>query len=419
MAKLTAVAALVALTSEAARVRRREDEAGPKPKLVAGVPVHNYDLRFVQDEELRRQGSAADLDWVVMFRADATQQDLEKFCGGPAKVGSCRVMGHADRGLPFATAKVSEDKLAQMLKAHSGAVEFVEPDLPVYVIPEVPEVPEAASSGEELWGHGTIKLEQATFTGAGVHIYVMDTGVRTSHQDFGGRAIPTLDTIVGDGEAVECNGDPTCAGDTDGHGTHCAGTAGGTAYGAAKESIIHAMKVCCGPGTNVLAGMDWVGMMGGRPAIMTMSLGSWGTSESDKVAMDMLVDAGVTVFVSAGNNNDVACLKTFSFIDSAITIGSTTSANERSSFSNFGSCVNLWAPGSRIVSASHLDDVSSTIKSGTSMATPLAAGVGAMLLQEFPSYTPAQLLEVMIQRTQKDVLSRLKDDDSNFLLSAI
>lgn len=411
-----ALATLAATIVDAARVARHSGESGDaEVKIVSGVPVVNYHLRFAQNDGVRNMGADAVLDWVVMFKKDATEKDLTDFCGGAAQKGACRVMGDAEGGLPFATALLTEKQLAKMLETPS-AVEYVEPDLPVYVIPEEPELNVASSV--PVWGHDTINLDQATSTGAGVHVYVMDTGVRTTHQDFGGRAIPTLDT-TGWGQAVECNGDVSCAGDTNSHGTHCAGTVAGNKYGAAKKATIHAMKVCCGAGTNTLAGMDWISRKAQYPAVMSMSLGSWGNSMSAKSAVDQLTGKGVTVVVSAGNNNDDACKKTYAFIDSAIAVGSTTSRDARSSFSNYGTCVSIWAPGSSIVSASKADDVSSSVKSGTSMATPLVAGVAALLSEEFPNYTPKQILGELVRRSKKDVLTGLKSTDVNYLLSAV
>jgi len=426
MAKLLTAAALAAVPSkfaEAARFKRDSAKQALNSKSIAGVPVINYDLRYVQDESKQAAGTSAELEWTIMFNHGVSQADIETFCGGAAK-GACRTTGHADKGLPFATAIVSEQRLEKMLAGHSGAVEFVEPDLPVFVIPDVPEI---ASESDGLWGHPAISLEQTTFTGKGVHVYVMDTGVRVSHNDFGGRAIPTLDTIMGDGTPYECNGDPACAADTHSHGTHCAGTAAGTKYGAAKEATIHAMRVCCGPGSNTLVGMDWITQKSIRPALVTMSLGSWGNSMAGKMAVDTLTEAGIAVFVSAGNNDADACRKTYAFVDSAITIGSTmqddagynVSGYKRSGFSNWGSCVNLWAPGSRILSAGIEDDDSSSIKSGTSMATPLAAGVGALYIEEFPDITPEQIKEALVNRGTQGILSDLTDDDLNAHLSAV
>merc|ERR1719436_1691510 len=190
----------------------------------------------------------------------------------------------------------------------------------------------------------------------------------------------------GGGSVTECDpGDTSCAADDNGHGTHVAGTAGGTTYGVAKEAVLHAMKVCCGDGTNILGGMDWIAQNAQKPAVMTMSLGSYSTPESSRVAVDAVVNSGVTVVVSAGSRGTDSCLKSYTFIASAIGAGSSTSTNARSSFSNFGTCNAIFAPGSSVVSCSYSSDTGTTTKSGASMAAPHVAGAAALLLEENPT----------------------------------
>merc|ERR1719436_565555 len=173
----------------------------------------------------------------------------------------------------------------------------------------------------------------------------------------------------GGGSVAECDpGDTSCAADDNSHGTHCAGTAGGATFGVARDAVLHAMKVCCGTGTNINGGMDWIAQFAQKPAVMTMSLGSYTTPESSRVAVDAVVNSGVTVTVSAGNRGTNSCEKSYTFIASALGVGSSTSTNSRSSFSNFGTCNAIFAPGSDIRSASYNSDTGSTIMSGTSMA---------------------------------------------------
>merc|ERR1719476_1096019 len=245
----------------------------------------------------------------------------------------------------------------------------------------------------------------------------MDTGIRTTHQDFEGRAVATIDTIQGGGRVKECGGDASCATDSNGHGTHVAGTAGGKIYGVAKKSTLHAMKVCCGSGTNINAGMDWIATSASKPAVMTMSLGSYSTPESSRVAVDAVVNSGVVVTVSAGNRGTPSCDKSYTFIRSAIGVGASDQSNTRASFSNYGTCNAIFAPGVSIVSASHTSDTGSSTKSGTSMAAPLAAGATALLLEESPTLTPAQVKETLRARATVNALSGLREGDPNLLLN--
>jgi len=410
LSRCLASLALVLPGADSARINRR-DGAEVQTKVVAGVAIHNYNLRHLQSEEGTFTTASTEYEWIVMFEKGKSDEQLANFCAG-----SCIVSGHPSKGgVPFVTIVGSEDKLRTMIEAHPEGIEFAEPDLAVFTIPEVPE--QAATV--DHWGLDRIAMGRASSTGKGVHIYVMDTGTRVSHSDFGGRAIATIDTVIGNGRAVECQNsdDENCGRDTNGHGTHTAGSAGGTKWGVAPESIIHAMKVCCGRGTNTLAGMDWIAQNAEKPALVTMSLGSHGTSMSSKAAVERVVESGIAVFVSAGNNNIDSCRKTYAFIEASITVGASDESDNRASFSNYGSCLDIYAPGTRIPSASNRDDTGIVSKSGTSMATPLAAGAGALLLQKDPSMSPAKLKSRMTSMAFEGVLGSMEDGDPNLLLN--
>jgi len=380
---------------------------GKEAVSVAGVPILNYRYRHLQ---VTAAGAEADtFDWIVKFKKGVEDDMLNKFCDH-----QCSLVGHPGRGgVPLATVHATEKKLEQMLEAHAGIVEFVEPDSPVYAEAMV------ETQNTAPWGHATINLAQAQFTGRGTHIYVMDTGIRVSHLDFGGRAVPTVDTIAGGGSVTECDpADTFCASDGDGHGTHVAGSAGGTTFGVAKEAVIHAMKVCCGGGTNINGGMDWLAQFAQKPAVMTMSLGSYTTPESSRVAVDAVVNSGVTVTVSAGNRGTDSCLKSYTFIASAIGVGSSTSTNARSGFSNFGVCNAIFAPGSDIRSASKDSDRGTATMSGTSMAAPHVAGAVALLLEEDPTLVAGEGVRSALRaRATADALSSLREGDPNLLLN--
>jgi subtilisin family serine protease len=208
------------------------------------------------------------------------------------------------------------------------------------------------------------------FTASNVRAYVIDTGIRTTHTQFGGRAAVSFDAFGGNGQ--DCNG----------HGTHVAGTVGGSTYGVAKGVQLRAVRVlnCSGSGTNsgVIAGVDWVRLNHQAPAVANMSLGGGASSALD-TAVNNLSNAGVPIAVAAGNNNGAnACNSSPARAANAITVGSTTTTDARSSFSNIGTCLDLFAPGSGILSAWSTSNTATATISGTSMASPHVAGVAAL-----------------------------------------
>jgi hypothetical protein len=224
-------------------------------------------------------------------------------------------------------------------------------------------------------------------TGAGVNAYIIDSGIRATHSDFGGRASGAID-FVGDGNGTN---------DCHGHGTNVAGIVGGLQFGVAKNVTIHAVRVldCMNRGfvSNFIAGLDWVINNAVQPAVANMSLGADNPSTAFDTAVTNLVNAGVPVTLAAGNNNVDACGASPARTPVAITVGATEPATDaRASFSNFGSCLDIFAPGVSILSAGIASDTATSTFTGTSQAAPHVAGVAARFLQTHPAATPADVL---------------------------
>ena len=248
------------------------------------------------------------------------------------------------------------------------------------------------------------------WTGAGVFAYVIDTGIRTSHTQFGGRAAAVFDAFGGNGQ--DCNG----------HGTHVAGTIGGSTYGVAKSVNLRAVRVlnCSGSGTNsgVIAGVDFVRLNHSNPAVANMSLGG-GASSAVDTAVNNLVNSGVVLAVAAGNSNANACNSSPARAANPMTVGSTTTTDARSSFSNFGSCLDLFAPGSGILSAWASSNTATATLSGTSMASPHVAGVAALYRQANPSASASTVRNAIVNNATTNVVTNAGTGSPNRLLYSL
>ncbi len=220
-------------------------------------------------------------------------------------------------------------------------------------------------------------------TGAGVHVYVIDTGIRPTHTEFAGRATADFDSIYDGRNGVDCHG----------HGTHVAGTIGGQNYGVAKDTRLHGIRVlgCNGIGSvaSAVEGIDWVTANHISPAVANMSMGSSASLLMD-FAVKGSIQAGVTYVVAAGNANTDACQYSPAREPSAITVGATDQTDTKATFSNYGSCVDLSAPGVGIMSAWAWNDTATLSTSGTSMAAPHVTGTVALYLEQNPDASPAQ-----------------------------
>lgn len=247
-------------------------------------------------------------------------------------------------------------------------------------------------------------------TASNVHVYVIDTGLRLDHSEFVGRVGVGADAIGGD--ASDCNG----------HGTHVAGIVGGATYGVAKGVTIHPVRVldCTGSGlsTSVIAGMDWVAANFTRPAVVNMSLSTPAFPPLDE-ATSRLVNAGVTVVVAASNENQEACLSSPARAPLAITVGATTADDVRANYSNYGACLDIFAPGSAITSAHHAGPTATATWNGTSMASPHVAGVAALYLSQSPSATPAQVTAAVLNAATPNKVTDARAGSPNRLLYTV
>ncbi|MFI8087266.1 S8 family peptidase [Streptomyces sp. NPDC086080] len=246
--------------------------------------------------------------------------------------------------------------------------------------------------------------------GEGVTAYVIDTGVRITHSDFGGRASYGYDAVDNDNTAQDGHG----------HGTHVAGTVAGGSYGVAKKAKVVGVRVLnnSGSGTTaqVVAGIDWVAQNAVKPAVANMSLGGGADSALD-TAVRNAIASGVTFVVAAGNESTNANTKSPARVTEAITVGATTSSDARASYSNYGSVLDLFAPGSSITSAWRTSDTATNTISGTSMASPHVAGAAALHLADNPSATPAQVSSALTAAATTGVVGSPGSGSPNLLLN--
>ncbi|MGV9692052.1 S8 family peptidase [Streptomyces sp. NPDC003444] len=259
---------------------------------------------------------------------------------------------------------------------------------------------------------GDQKYTYPDAAGEGVTAYVIDTGVRVSHGDFGGRASDGFDAIDNDNTAQDGNG----------HGTHVAGTIAGSAHGVAKKAKIVAVRVLDdnGSGTTeqVIAGIDWVTENHQGPSVANMSLGGSADPALDE-AVKKAIASGVTFGVAAGNESSDAGQGSPSRVAEAITVASSTKDDQQSSFSNFGAVVDIYAPGSDITSAWNDSDTGTKTISGTSMATPHVVGAAAVYLAGHPDATPAQVAEALVGGASADKIGNASPGTANKLLKIV
>ena len=309
------------------------------------------------------------------------------------------------------SAKLSEK--AALALAEDPRVQYVEEDA---------EVTLSATQSNATWGIDRVDQRDLplsgtytyNYTGSGVKAYIIDTGIRRTHAEFGGRAIHGYSAISDGGGSSDCNG----------HGTHVAGTVGGSTYGVAKSVTLVAVRVldCNGSGTNsgVIAGVDWVTSdhAAGAPAVANMSLGGGASTALDDAVRRSISD-GVTYAIASGNSNADACNYSPARVAEALTVNSSTSSDARSSFSNWGTCTDLFAPGSSITAAWYTSDTATNTISGTSMATPHVAGVVALYLHQNGYQSPSTVNSAILNNATPNKITSAGSGSPNRLLYSL
>jgi subtilisin family serine protease len=295
--------------------------------------------------------------------------------------------------------------------AADPAVAYVEQDA---VVSSATTQPNPPSWGLDRVDQRDLPLDNSyTYpnTASNVRAYIIDTGIRITHSDFGGRAVWGTNT-TGDGNDTDCHG----------HGTHVAGTAGGTAHGVAKGVTLVAVKVlgCTGSGTfaGVIAGVDWVtgDHAAATPAVANMSLGASGTNEALETAVRDSIADGVVYAIASGGSNSDACNFTPARVAEAITVNASDQNDARASFTNFGPCTDIFAPGLTITSAWNTSDTATNTISGTSMSAPHIAGGAALIYSANPGFTPAQVASAMFSNATLDHITNPGAGTPNRLL---
>ena len=370
--------------------------------------AQNQDGKPIESEKLLRHEKAIPGHYIVvldMDKAEDTSPGLQ-VANELADTYGALVTDFYSSALTGFSAQMTEEQALKL--SEDPSVRFVEED-------SVMEI--NATQNNPPWGLDRIDQRDRplsatysyTATGSGVNAYIIDTGIRRTHTQFGGRAFVGFDAI-GDGRnSSDCNG----------HGTHVAGTVGGSTVGVAKSVRLFAVRVlgCNGSGSNsgVIAGVDWVTANHTKPAVANMSLGG-GASTALDTAVRNSIAAGVTYTVSAGNSNVNASNSSPARVAEAITVGSSTTSDARSSFSNFGSVVDIFAPGSGILSAWFTSDTAGATLSGTSMASPHVAGVAARFLQSNPGASPATVRNAIVNDSTTNRLTGIPTGTANRLL---
>jgi subtilisin family serine protease len=357
--------------------------------LFAGIALV-ASAAYSGEGNVRRSARRIPGRFIVALEANA---DTATVAGKVRNLKSAKVHKTYGRGFKGFSLELSEED-AQAL-AKDVSVAFVEEDSTILAA--------ATPWGLDRIDQRTLPLN-ATYvsngSGAGVAVYIVDTGIAAGNAEFGGRVAAGFNAFSDSVGSADCNG----------HGTHVAGVAGGATYGVAKSATLVPVRVldCNGAGSisTLLAGIDWIldeHALSPRPSVVNMSLSGAPSSALDG-AVNRVIAAGLTTVVAAGNNNDNACSSSPARVSGALTVGASTEADQRTGFSNYGPCVDLFAPGSNIISAWYSSPTATAVSSGTSASAPFVAGVAALYLERFPTASVSSVAQTVLSQATADVL---------------
>ncbi|MET7618132.1 S8 family peptidase [Streptomyces sp. NPDC005408] len=359
----------------------------------------------VGDLRLAPLATAVQNSWIVVLKDGSTRA---------ADLGATPKLTYRNVLKGFSTS-MSREKAAQL--AADPRVAYVEQNATV----RLNDTQSNATWGIDRVDQRNLPLSKTytyNTTASNVNAYIIDTGIRTSHSEFGGRASVGTDTVGGGQNGQDCNG----------HGTHVAGTVGGKTYGVAKAVKLIAVRVldCEGSGTTdgVIAGIDWVTAHAKKPAVANMSLGGSASASLDN-AVKKSIASGVSYSIAAGNGLPIlglpanACNYSPARVPEAITVGATDNTDRRASFSNYGTCLDLFAPGVNITSSWKDSDTATNTISGTSMATPHTTGVAALYLATHATATPAQVRNALVNNATSGKVQDPRTGSPNKLLHSL
>ncbi|MBJ6798517.1 S8 family peptidase [Geomonas propionica] len=343
--------------------------------------------------------------YIVVFSPGSAGHEVSAAAQAAGRLGGKVHYVYTDALQGFAA--TLPDQALQGLR-HNPNVEYIEQDQVVTLGIEISEP--ASTWNLDRIDQRALPLDGYfgyTSTGVGVTAYVIDTGIRTSHTEFGARASIGYDALGGNGQ--DCNG----------HGTHVSGTIGGFHYGVAKDVTLVGVRVldCSGSGTTsgVVSGVDWVTRNKKLPAVANMSLGGGASTALDNAVANS-ISSGVTYAIAAGNSKQDACRYSPARVPAALTVGATTSNDARASYSNYGACLDIFAPGSNVTSSWYSSDTATATLSGTSMATPNVTGVAAQYLQLNPTATPAGVAAALTGNATTGAVGNAGKKSPNLLL---